>query len=146
MQTEQDHYKILGIVPSANIKEITEAYRKLAFQYHPDRNQNSMEANEKMREINIAYAVLSDPAKRKDFDIPRGYHAITPKFIVGTRVKINAHSSTPFRDHMGMIDREPEKDAFRFLYTVKFDMKGFSTSYRFAEEEITELVEPVKKE
>ena len=145
MQTEQDHYKILGILPNAETKEITEAYRKLAFQYHPDRNHNSVEANEKMREINVAYATLSDPVKRKDFDIPRGYHTIAAKFSVGAKVKINIHSPTPFRDHLGVIDREPEKDAFRFWYTVKLEMKGFSTTYRFAEEEITEVIEPAKK-
>ncbi len=142
MQIEQDHYKVLGLIPSANIKEINDAYRKLAFQYHPDRNQNSAEANEKMREINIAYAILSDPVKRKDFDIPRGYHAITPKFNTGTKVKISARSTTPYRDHTGVIEREPEKDAFRFWYTVKFDLKGFSTTHRFAEEELVEIAEP----
>jgi hypothetical protein len=46
---------------------------------------------------------------------------------------------------LGVIDREPEKDAFRFWYTVKLEMKGFSTTYRFAEEEITEVIEPAKK-
>ena len=65
MQAEQDYYKILGIAPSANTKEINEAYRKLAFQYHPDRNQNNPEANKKMQEINEAYATLSVPSKRK---------------------------------------------------------------------------------
>jgi curved DNA-binding protein CbpA len=47
MQIKQDYYKVLGIAPSADTKQINEAYRKLAFQYHPDRNQDNPEANKK---------------------------------------------------------------------------------------------------
>ena len=139
MQAEQDYYKILGISPSANTKEINEAYRKLAFRNHPDRNQMSLEADKKMREINEAYATLSNPTKRKEYDIPLGYHTIAPKFKAGSKVKINSHSSSPYRDHTGIIDKEPEKDAFRFWYMVRFESKTFSTINRFAEEELNKV-------
>ena len=67
MQIEQDYYSVLGITANADIKEISQAYRKLAFQYHPDRNQNDPEANRKMQEINEAYATLADPKKRRSY-------------------------------------------------------------------------------
>ena len=60
MQIEQDYYNILGITVSADTEQINHAYRKLAFQYHPDRNQNDPEANRKMQEINEAYSTLAD--------------------------------------------------------------------------------------
>jgi curved DNA-binding protein CbpA len=138
MQIVQDYYESLGIAPNANLKEIKEAYRKLAFQYHPDRNQMNPSANEKMLEINEAYNTLSDPTKRKDYDIPRGYYTIVPKFKKGGKVKVNYHSHTQYRDHTGVVDKEPIKDTFRFWYMVRFELKGFSTVSRFAEEELSE--------
>ncbi|MFC2017914.1 DnaJ domain-containing protein, partial [Chloroflexota bacterium] len=65
----KDYYKILGVTKSASADAIKKAYRKLAMQYHPDRNQGKEEwANEKFKEINEAYAVLGDPKKRKQYD------------------------------------------------------------------------------
>jgi len=65
---QKDYYKILGVERNATQKQIKEAYRKLAFEYHPDRNNNSKSASERMKEINEAYSVLSDPYKRKQYD------------------------------------------------------------------------------
>jgi DnaJ-class molecular chaperone len=62
-----DHYEILGVSNDASYREITSAYRKLALQYHPDRNR-SPHANEMMLNINTAYGILSDPSKRKEYD------------------------------------------------------------------------------
>ncbi len=66
--TDKDYYGILGIAPTADLAEMRAAYRKLALEYHPDRNQDDPAATEKMREINEAYAILSDPAKRQEYD------------------------------------------------------------------------------
>ncbi|MCL5404442.1 MAG: molecular chaperone DnaJ [Candidatus Marsarchaeota archaeon] len=63
----KDYYDILGVKKNASGDEIKQAYRKLAMQYHPDRNK-SPDAEEKFKEINEAYAVLSDPEKRKQYD------------------------------------------------------------------------------
>ena len=139
MRIEQDYYNLLGITLSANIEEINRAYRKLAFQYHPDRNQNDPEANKKMQEINEAYATLIDPKKRQSYDLPLGYNAVTPKFKAGSKVIINSHSASPYRDHNGMVDQEPAKDAFRFWYMIRFEMNGYSTIIRFAEEELSKI-------
>lgn len=65
---QRDYYKILGVEESATEKQIKEAYRKLAFQYHPDRNGNDPSSSEKMKDINEAYSVLSDPQKRKRYE------------------------------------------------------------------------------
>ncbi len=64
----KDYYKILGVSRNATEKEIKKAYRKLARQYHPDANPNDPTAEEKFKEINEAYEVLSDPEKRKKYD------------------------------------------------------------------------------
>ena len=65
----RDYYGILGVRRNASDGEIKKAYRKLAMQYHPDRNPGKEEwANEKFKEINEAYGVLGDPQKRKQYD------------------------------------------------------------------------------
>jgi len=66
--SQADYYRILGIDKNASPKQIKEAFRKLAFQYHPDQNRGNPSAVEKMKEINEAYAVLSDPGKRREYD------------------------------------------------------------------------------
>ena len=61
----KDYYKTLGVSECASAEEIKKTYRKLAFQYHPDRNPGS---EEMMKDINEAYAVLSDTVKRREYD------------------------------------------------------------------------------
>lgn len=67
MATKRDYYEILGVDKKVSIDEIKSAYRKLAMQYHPDRNK-SPDAEEKFKEISEAYAVLSDQNKRQQYD------------------------------------------------------------------------------
>lgn len=65
----KDYYKVLGVPRSASEDDIKKAYRKLAMQYHPDRNPGKEEwANEKFKAINEAYGVLGNPEKRSQFD------------------------------------------------------------------------------
>ena len=66
--SQNDYYQILGVDQKASAKQIKDAYRKLAFQYHPDRNDKNPAAAEKMKSVNEAYAVLSDPGKRGEYD------------------------------------------------------------------------------
>jgi DnaJ-class molecular chaperone len=65
---QKDYYEILQVEKDASPKKIKEAYRSLAFQYHPDRNNGGTDALERMKMINEAYAVLSDPEKRRQYD------------------------------------------------------------------------------
>ena len=64
----KDYYKILGVERSAKADEIRKAYRKLAMQHHPDRNPGNKQAEERFKEINEAYQVLSDDQKRGRYD------------------------------------------------------------------------------
>lgn len=77
----RDYYSVLGVSRDASPEEIKKAYRRLAIRYHPDRNPNDPEAEERFKEISEAYGVLSDPERREIFDRygleglkGRGYH------------------------------------------------------------------------
>jgi curved DNA-binding protein len=63
-----DYYKVLGVDKTADSAAIKKAYRKLAMKYHPDKNPGDKSAEEKFKEANEAYAVLSDPEKRQQYD------------------------------------------------------------------------------
>jgi curved DNA-binding protein len=71
---QKDYYNILGVHRDVSQQAIKEAYRKLAFQYHPDRNKGDPAATEKMKDINEAYAVLSDVSKRREYDLLRSQY------------------------------------------------------------------------
>jgi len=64
----KDYYEILGVKKTATEAELKKAYRKMAMKYHPDRNKGDKTAEEKFKDLNEAYAVLSDPEKRKQYD------------------------------------------------------------------------------
>ena len=68
MASTPDYYKTLGVGKNASEAEIKKAYRKLARQYHPDRNSGDKKAEERFKEISQAHDVLSDPDKRKQYD------------------------------------------------------------------------------
>ncbi len=63
-----DYYEVLGVKKDSSAQDIKKVYRKLAMKYHPDRNEGDKEAEEKFKKISEAYAVLSDPEKRKQYD------------------------------------------------------------------------------
>ena len=65
---QQDYYELLVLKKGASADEIKNAYRKLAVKYHPDKNPGDKKAEDRFKEINEAYAVLSDPQKKAQYD------------------------------------------------------------------------------
>ena len=82
MADKRDYYEVLGLQKGASEEEIKKAFRKMALKYHPDRNQGDKEAEEKFKEINEAYSVLSDPEMKKKYDM-FGFAGVDPSAQAG---------------------------------------------------------------
>lgn len=67
--SNNNYYQELNVKPDATDQEIKASFRKLAFEYHPDRNKDNSQAADKMKSVNEAYAVLSNPEKRREYDM-----------------------------------------------------------------------------
>lgn len=63
-----NYYEILGVSREASDEDIKKAYRKLVFEHHPDRNPHKKDADERIREINVAYEIVGDPERRRSYD------------------------------------------------------------------------------
>ena len=68
MAEKRDYYEVLGLQKGASDDEIKKAFRKMAMKYHPDKNPGDKEAEEKFKQVNDAYGVLSDPDKKSKYD------------------------------------------------------------------------------
>lgn len=97
----KDYYKILGVDRNASQEDIKKAYRKLAKKYHPDTNPNNKDAEDKFKDVNEAYEVLGDPAKRKkydnlgqEFDYQNGYDFDPSRFGFGKNVRYEYRTNT----------------------------------------------------
>ncbi len=82
MAEKRDYYEVLGVSKSASDDEIKKAYRKKAKMYHPDLHPNDKECEEKFKEVNEAYEVLSDPDKKSKYD-QFGHAGVDPNFGAG---------------------------------------------------------------
>ncbi len=118
-----DYYQILGVSRTATQDEIKKAYRKLALEYHPDRNK-SKEAEEKFKEINKAYEVLSDPQKRQMYD-----QYGSAAFEQG--------AGGPFGGFGGFRQQTGRYGPFTYTYSTNgadFDFGGFSDPFEIFEQ------------
>lgn len=131
MATNKDYYEILGITKSASADDIKRAYRKLALQYHPDRNK-TREAGEKFKEVTKAYEVLSDPQKKQTYD-QFGHAAFEQPF--GSAQGGPFGAGGPF----GGAQRGGQYGPFTYTYTTSgdganFDFGGFSDPFEIFEQ------------
>lgn len=115
---DNDYYEVLGVGKEASSRQIKEAYRKLALRYHPDRNRDNPEAMEKMQAVNEAYAVLSHPEKRRDYDAMRD--------------RFGASAYNRFRQSYTQDDIFKESDIFQIFeeMTRSFGLRGFDEVFR----------------
>ena len=82
MADKRDYYEVLGLQKGASDDEIKKAFRKLAMKYHPDKNPGDKDAEDKFKEINEAYAVLSDPEQKQKYD-QFGHAGVDPNSFAG---------------------------------------------------------------
>lgn len=126
MATNNDFYQILGVSKESGEDEIKKAYRKLALQYHPDRNKTP-EAAEKFKEVTHAYEVLSDPQKRQTYD-KFGAAAFEQGAAAG------AGGQGPFGGFGGQSE---QYGPFSYSYSTNgqgFDFGGFSDPFEIFEQ------------
>ncbi len=109
----QDYYQILGVAKDAETKTIKEAYRELALKHHPDRNREDPNAIDRMKAVNEAYAVLSHPDKRREYD------------TLQQRLGTSAHRE--FRQHYTEQDIFSGSDIYR-IFEELARMHGFRGS------------------
>ena len=97
---ERDYYEVLGVSKNATNDELKKAYRRLALKYHPDKNQGDKESERKFKEAANAYEVLSNPEKRKMYDL-RGHAGLDDMGFHG--FESNADIFSNFGDIFGDI-------------------------------------------
>ncbi len=143
MASKRDFYEVLGVSKSASAAEIKSAYRKLALEWHPDRNK-AAHANDKFKEINEAYAALSDPKKKEQYD--QFGHA-TPggnPFGGGQGPFSYSYSSSGGNPFGGSADFIDPFDIFEQFFGGGFSGRGQRQQRREAYELVIDFMDAVK--
>lgn len=120
----KDYYKILGVSETSTSDEIKKAYRKLAMQFHPDKNPNNKKAEEKFKEISEAYETLYDEDKKNSYDYMRNK---------------SSHSSSFSSEHSNYHNRSAFDDIFKQF----FNQGGFNGGQGFDNNVIHEISIPL---
>lgn len=158
LQKPKDYYKILGVAPAADILTIKKAYRGLAVKYHPDKNPDNTYAEAHFKEVQEAYAVLSNTNKRRAYDEERWLsgmgnrmrdkQVITPEWILEECVKLRKHmamidtyrmSHRSLRDyiflilsdsHMGVLKEQGEQETnIKIIETILVSIRRLQLNY-----------------
>jgi len=132
---EKDYYKILGVAKSASEEEIKKSYRKLAMQYHPDRNPGDKEAEEEFKLASEAYEVLRDPEKREIYD-RYGVEGLRGTGFTGFRGFDDIFSTFGdiFEDFFGFGGTQRRRSHARAGADLRFDLKISFTDAAFGKE------------
>lgn len=122
-----DYHEILSVSRGASDEEIKKAYRKLAFQYHPDRNPGNKEAEDTFKRINEAYEVLGDPEKRRRYERFGTVDDNGAAFDFGFHGNFDAVFNDLFNDFFGgqRQQRERKGDDLRYNLTIDFEEAVF---------------------
>lgn len=119
----KNYYQILGVEKSAGDEEIRKRYRKLAMEFHPDRNPDNHQAEERFKEIAEAYGVLTDPVKRKEYD----FHLASG----GTQDNFNSGFSYSQEDILKDLFRDPRFQQMFHGLLREFQRSGLRSSPNF---------------
>jgi molecular chaperone DnaJ len=118
----KDHYEVLGVDRQASSEEIKRAFRKLALQYHPDRNPlDPKGAEDKFKEMNEAYEVLGNESRRRRYDYLTSYGH-------GRVQRMSAN--TTYEDSFGSFTSDSLDGLFRFLEALGFRISDLSVEWR----------------
>lgn len=140
---KKDYYQILDVPKKASPAEIKKAYKKKALQYHPDRNKNNKEAEERFKEAAEAYEVLSDPKKRKLYDQygaeglkNRGFHThhVNVEDILRDFGHIFTFKTNSFKDFFSIHDPNPQENLNVYLkvkVNLQESVKGVKKKIKF---------------
>jgi len=136
----KDYYNVLGVDKSASTDEVKKAYRKMAMKYHPDRNPDNAEAEEKFKDISEAYSVLSDDTKKANYDqfgdpdgrMHQGFdmHDFMRNFNMGGN-PFSGFGGSPFGDMFGGGRQQPQpmKRGSDLRVKIKIDIHDVNTGY-----------------
>jgi len=142
MKNKQDYYSILGVSRDVTAAELKSAYRKLSKKYHPDVNPGSLDAEAKMREVNEAYGVLSEPEKRAEYDQvgstsahSSGMQKDSGVYTDSSDINFDSMFGSGFANYVNRTNKKYERNRGR---DTSLNMKiGFTESVSGAEKEIS---------
>ncbi len=130
----RDYYEVLGVQRNCSLEDLKKAYRKLALENHPDRNPGIKEAEERFKEANEAYSVLSDPRKREQYDLyghaaaaGQGFEGFGGVGFGGVEDLLNEFFGFGSVFGGGARDRSRRGADLRYNLAVKFDEAAFGT-------------------